>query len=39
MTGKYMPGKTGGDGVHYGDADAEKWAKGVNWLLYVSGPD
>jgi hypothetical protein len=39
MTGKYVPGKTGGDGVHYGDADAEKWAKGVNWLLFVSGPD
>ena len=39
ITGKYVPGKTGGDGVHYGEAEAEKWAKGVNWLLYVSGPD
>ena len=39
ITGKYIPGKTGGDGVHYGSAEAEKWAKSVNWLLYVSGPD
>ena len=39
ITGKYVPGKTGDDGVHYGEAEAQKWAKGVNWLLYVSGPD
>ena len=39
ITGKYVTGKTGDDGVHYGEAEAQKWAKGVNWCLYVSGPD
>ena len=39
ITGTYQPGKTGGDGVHYGDSAAEQWAKMVNWMLYAYGPD
>jgi len=39
ITKKYVPGKTGDDGIHYGEAEAGKWAQGVNWCLYVFGPD
>ncbi|MEI6072627.1 MAG: SGNH/GDSL hydrolase family protein [Verrucomicrobiae bacterium] len=39
ITGRYLQGKTGNDGVHYNDAEGAKWAKSVNWLLYISGPE
>jgi hypothetical protein len=30
---EYIPGKSGGDGVHYASAAAEKWANGVKGCL------
>ena len=30
---RYVPGQTGSDGVHYGEADARKWAEGVQRKL------
>jgi lysophospholipase L1-like esterase len=30
---RYVSGQTGSDGVHYGAADAQKWAKGVQRQL------
>jgi len=39
ITGKYAPGKSGSDGVHYNDAEAARWANIVIWMLYAYGPD
>jgi lysophospholipase L1-like esterase len=36
---KYVPGKSGGDGVHLNDAEASKWANIVIWLIHAYGPD
>jgi len=30
---RYIPGQTGSDGVHYSEADARKWAEGVQRKL------
>jgi hypothetical protein len=30
---QYVPGQSGGDGVHYASAAAEKWASGVKGCL------
>lgn len=35
ITGAYMPGASGGDGVHYSDAAGTRWARGVMAKLRV----
>ncbi len=39
ITGKYVPGKSGSDGVHLNDAESSKWANIVIWLIHAYGPE